>query len=146
MYHNCLITLQNFNIPVGGDWDKQCYISTAVKTIVINQYKASGYTVYLLANSILKVLVHLQILSVNWRINELLLPHNLYFWHQTWSLFFCSHWRQFFRPDKYKTMLKLTTFIFWSGDDSFLVEKAHTVTLLKPARKFCHFERKKTWD
>ena len=31
-------------------------------SIVINQHKASGYTVYLLVNSILKVMVHLQML------------------------------------------------------------------------------------
>ena len=38
------------------------YLNFAFCHYVINKYKASGYTVYLLANSILKIMLHLQML------------------------------------------------------------------------------------
>ena len=39
--------------------------------------------------------------------NMLLLQHNLYLWCQTWSLFYCSPWRQFFWRDKYNKYTKV---------------------------------------
>ena len=40
-----------------------------------------------------------------------LLPHNLYFWRQTWFLLYCSHWCQFVQPDKFNTMTTLISIL-----------------------------------
>ena len=45
---------------------------------VIKECKASGYTVYLPVNTILRITLHLQMFYIgNWRINKLLLPQSL---------------------------------------------------------------------
>ena len=87
--------------------NKKFLVRNMHATNVINWYKASWYTVYLLVNSLLKIALQLQMLNivklmnwstteynrvqpsttettqnicyiVNWRINKLLLPHNLH--------------------------------------------------------------------
>ena len=54
-----------------------------------------GLLVYLLVNLILKIINIYRCYTVSWRINKLLLPHNLYPVANHVLLFYCSCWHPF---------------------------------------------------